>query len=31
MHVTELDVDVLPRPTDVEGADVSINFAQSEQ
>ncbi|GAB2483440.1 endo-1,4-beta-xylanase [Algoriphagus taiwanensis] len=31
VHITELDVDVLPRPTDVEGADLSINFAESEE
>ena len=31
VHITELDVDVLPRPSDVEGADLSINFAESEE
>lgn len=31
VHITELDVDVLPRPTDVEGADLSINFAESAE
>nr|WP_287937819.1 endo-1,4-beta-xylanase [Algoriphagus sp.] len=31
VHVTELDVDVLPRPSDSDGADLNINFAESEQ
>lgn len=31
VHITELDVDVLPRPTDVEGADLLINFAESAE
>ncbi|GMQ29154.1 endo-1,4-beta-xylanase [Algoriphagus confluentis] len=31
VHITELDVDVLPRPSDVEGADLSLNFAESEE
>jgi len=30
VHVTELDMEVLPRPSDVEGADLNINFAASE-
>lgn len=29
VHVTELDVDVLPRPSDSDGADLNINFAAS--
>lgn len=29
--VTELDVDVLPRPSDSEGADLSINYAESPE
>ncbi|SDA49696.1 endo-1,4-beta-xylanase [Algoriphagus alkaliphilus] len=28
---TELDVDVLPRPSDSEGADLNINFAESPE
>ena len=31
VHVTELDVEVLPRPGEVEGADLNINFAESEE
>ncbi|WP_026951254.1 endo-1,4-beta-xylanase [Algoriphagus mannitolivorans] len=31
VHFTELDIDVLPRPTDQEGADLSLNFAQSPE
>lgn len=27
VHITELDIDVLPRPTDQEGADLSLNFS----
>ena len=27
--VTELDVDVLPRPSDTEGADLNLNYAES--
>lgn len=29
--VTELDVDVLPRPSDSEGADLSLNYAESPE
>lgn len=29
--VTELDVDVLPRPSDSEGADLNINYAESPE
>ena len=31
VHVTELDIEVLPRPSDLEGADLNINFAESEE
>lgn len=31
VHVTELDVDVLPRPNNSQGADLNINFAESEE
>ena len=31
VHVTELDVDVLPRPNNSEGADLNINYAESEE
>jgi endo-1,4-beta-xylanase len=31
VHVTELDVEVLPRPGDIDGADLNVNFAESEQ
>ncbi|MBC6368854.1 endo-1,4-beta-xylanase [Algoriphagus sp. AK58] len=31
VHVTELDIDVLPRPSDSEGADLTINYAASEE
>lgn len=31
VHVTELDVEVLPRPGEVEGADLNVNFAESEE
>lgn len=31
VHVTELDVDVLPRPSGSEGADLNINYAQSPE
>jgi endo-1,4-beta-xylanase len=31
VHVTELDVDVLPRPSDMEGADLNVNYAESEE
>ena len=29
--VTELDVDILPRPSDFDGADLEISFAESER
>lgn len=28
VHFTELDIDVLPRPSDSEGADLSLNYAE---
>lgn len=31
VHVTELDVEVLPRPGDVEGADLNVNLTESEE
>lgn len=31
VHVTELDVDVLPRPDNSQGADLNINFAESDE
>ncbi len=31
VHVTELDVDVLPRPNNSQGADLNINFAESAE
>lgn len=31
VHVTELDVDVLPRPNNSQGADLNINFAESDE
>ncbi len=31
VHVTELDVDVLPRPSDSDGADLTVNFAASPE
>ena len=31
VHFTELDVDVLPRPSDQEGADLTLNYAQSPE
>ncbi|OOG77624.1 endo-1,4-beta-xylanase [Algoriphagus sp. A40] len=31
VHVTELDVDVLPRPRNTEGADLNINYAESPE
>lgn len=31
VHVTELDVDVLPRPNNSQGADLNINFTESEE
>ncbi|SEG37457.1 endo-1,4-beta-xylanase [Algoriphagus boritolerans] len=31
VHVTELDVDVLPRPSDSDGADLNINYAESDE
>jgi endo-1,4-beta-xylanase len=31
VHITELDVDVLPRPSDQGGADLSLNYAQSPE
>jgi len=31
VHVTELDVDVLPRPKNSQGADLNVNFAESEE
>lgn len=31
VHVTELDVEVLPRPGDIDGADLNVNFGESEQ
>lgn len=31
VHITELDVDILPRPGSSEGADLNINFAESDE
>ncbi len=31
VHVTELDVDILPRPSDTEGADLNVNYAASPE
>ncbi|TDQ16379.1 endo-1,4-beta-xylanase [Algoriphagus boseongensis] len=31
VSITELDIDMLPRPSDSEGADLNINFAESEE
>jgi len=31
VSLTELDIDILPRPSDSEGADLNINYAESEE
>ncbi|RIW17522.1 1,4-beta-xylanase [Algoriphagus lacus] len=31
VHITELDVDVLPRPSDSAGADLNVNYAASPE
>jgi endo-1,4-beta-xylanase len=31
VHITELDVDILPRPSDSEGADLNVNYAASAE
>jgi endo-1,4-beta-xylanase len=31
VHVTELDVDVLPRPNNSQGADLNMNFTESDE